>query len=206
MSENQPLVSHAAVFANEAPILGLLLAAGGDPNAPGFEPPLCWCTHHDNGAGAKLLIRYGAIVDWEDADGMTALGRAAFAHEGRVARVLVDAGANVNHVNRYGMTPLTLGIASPEIVRLLLPKHPVLPRSLISYSPLGYGLPDLPSDWLKSPKVIEHEKWLVVKMLVKAGVCYMPRTGGGAQNSGRTWEYPCLLKLLSLSPHSAEQR
>ncbi len=59
---------------------------------------------------AGLLIRYGAAIDLEDNNGNTPLGRATFASQGRgeLISLLLKAGADRNHPNKYGQTPLNL--------------------------------------------------------------------------------------------------
>lgn len=59
---------------------------------------------------ARLLIRHAATVDVEDNHGNTPLGRAVFESQGRgvMISILLDAGADRNHQNKYGKTPMDL--------------------------------------------------------------------------------------------------
>jgi uncharacterized protein len=59
---------------------------------------------------AALLISHGASVDVEDRHGNTSLWRAVFNSRGRgdLITVLLNAGANRNHRNKHGKTPIDL--------------------------------------------------------------------------------------------------
>jgi uncharacterized protein len=63
-------------------------------------------------------------VDGIDDDGITPLGWAAFANQVGVGRLLIERGADVNHVDKKGMTPLlwaaSVDYGTSEMVDLLL--------------------------------------------------------------------------------------
>jgi ankyrin repeat protein len=67
-------------------------------------------------------LREGASPRWRDEQGLTALSYAAHQGEVRIARRLLDAGADVNHVDHDGMTPLMWAVQGDHLamVRLLL--------------------------------------------------------------------------------------
>jgi hypothetical protein len=71
---------------------------------------------------AKMLIRAGCPVDFEGADGMTAVHTFALDDNDEVIRELVGAGADVNHGDIRGITPLmqAAGCGHTATVRLLL--------------------------------------------------------------------------------------
>ncbi len=70
------------------------------------------------------LIVLGANLDWQDEDNynFTALHRAAGYGRVEIARMLIDAGANLNVQNTWGNTPLRMGAGNGrvEIVRMLI--------------------------------------------------------------------------------------
>jgi ankyrin repeat protein len=71
----------------------------------------------------KLLAGRGAKVDAVDPQGLTQLSMAALAHKNGTVRALLELGANPNHVDKLGLTPLkhTVGIQhlSPETAEIL---------------------------------------------------------------------------------------
>jgi len=71
----------------------------------------------------KLLIAGGAAVDATDPQGLTQLSAAALSHKNATVKALLEAGADPNHRDKLGMTPLqhTTGIQnlSPETAELL---------------------------------------------------------------------------------------
>jgi ankyrin repeat protein len=54
----------------------------------------------------RATLDCGAKIDAPDADGVTALGWAAIGNVTPVAKLLIERGADVNHVDRFGMTAL----------------------------------------------------------------------------------------------------
>jgi hypothetical protein len=55
---------------------------------------------------ANTLLDLGAPVDFADGNGITMLGRTVLNNEVEMARALIARGANVNVVDKLGMTPL----------------------------------------------------------------------------------------------------
>jgi hypothetical protein len=188
----QSLLSVASELRQDTGILALLLAAGANPNGASFESPLVCSTHRDNSSATRLLLAYGAKFDARDEGGMTALGWAALGHCSECVRLLLRAGANVNAVDNVGMTPFLYGITSLPIVRLMIPKHPFLPKSLASYErPIGDLGAQLPAS--------ESEEWAVMSLLVKTGVCFKQGVSRPSKATpNRRWEYAALLKFLGL--------
>jgi ankyrin repeat protein len=72
-------------------------------------------------AAVRALLAEGADIDARDKHGSTALHWALYdiGHP-RVARVLIDAGANVRLINDLGQTPLMLAGSDEDMVRRLL--------------------------------------------------------------------------------------
>jgi len=70
---------------------------------------------------ARLLIAHGAKVDTEDFHGNTPLARAVFNSQGKgdMISVLLDAGADRNHPNKHGQSPLNLAklIANYDVLQ-----------------------------------------------------------------------------------------
>jgi ankyrin repeat protein len=54
----------------------------------------------------RALLDIGAAVDKPEANGVTALGDAVLDNQVDMARLLIERGADVNHVDGFGMTPL----------------------------------------------------------------------------------------------------
>jgi ankyrin repeat protein len=57
-------------------------------------------------ATARALLDLGAPVDFADGNGITMLSRAVLNNEVEMARLLIQRGANVNSLDKLGMTPL----------------------------------------------------------------------------------------------------
>src|SRR5215467_9207772 len=72
----------------------------------------------------RLLLEHGADARAKTDAGLTALHRAAFHGNARLAKLLRDAGALVNVADDRGFTPLMMAVNSwrknPEVVRMLL--------------------------------------------------------------------------------------
>jgi ankyrin repeat protein len=74
----------------------------------------------------KYLLEKGAVVDCRDSEGKTPLIHACTGPFAAAARVLIEAGADVNaRESTEGFTPLMMaaGLGQPEVVRLLLEKQ-----------------------------------------------------------------------------------
>lgn len=71
----------------------------------------------------RMLLERGAPIDSRDGQGRTALLLATHGNHVEAARVLIDAGVNVDHVNRLGWTALLeaimLGDGSERYVRIV---------------------------------------------------------------------------------------
>ena len=74
--------------------------------------------------GKSLALGHGADVDMADCHGNTPLWRAVFNSQGRgeVIRVLLGAGADRNHRNKHGKTPMDLAesMANYNVLQYLL--------------------------------------------------------------------------------------
>jgi ankyrin repeat protein len=57
-------------------------------------------------ATTGAVLDCGALIDQPDDDGITPLGWAAIGNQTGAARVLIERGADLNHVDKKGMTPL----------------------------------------------------------------------------------------------------
>lgn len=86
-----------------------LVTAGADPNfaAGGGDTPLMLATFTCSLESAEFLLKHGALVNSTNNTGETALMNAAHAcWDGRVTRLLINSGANVNVKAKHGQTPL----------------------------------------------------------------------------------------------------
>jgi ankyrin repeat protein len=114
---------HYAALENKVDLVRSLLAAGADPSA---KDKTGWTPLHAAAQGystesASLLIQHRAQIDAEDAHGNTPLFRAVFESKGRgdLIALLRKAGADPNHKNRHGVSPLSLSrtIANYDVAR-----------------------------------------------------------------------------------------
>jgi ankyrin repeat protein len=103
------------------PLVVVMLASIAVSAAPG-DLRLVEAVKAGNDAAVRALLRQGAPVDADEADGTTALHWAVRADDEAVTRLLVRAGASVGAANRYGVTPLSLAAVngSARLVGLLL--------------------------------------------------------------------------------------
>jgi ankyrin repeat protein len=75
--------------------------------------PLQQAAYDGDADTCERLIKSGAAVDATDKYGVTALGFAVYQQRLAVARKLIDLGADVNHVDDEGRTPLIYTARAP---------------------------------------------------------------------------------------------
>ncbi|HKH74707.1 MAG TPA: ankyrin repeat domain-containing protein [Vicinamibacterales bacterium] len=101
-----------ASYAGNAKSLKRLLAAGGKVDEPFIAigtsrtTPILGAFKFGDVEVANTLIDLGAPVDFADGNGITMLGRSVLNNEVEMARALIARGANINVVDKLGMTPL----------------------------------------------------------------------------------------------------
>jgi ankyrin repeat protein len=73
---------------------------------------------------ARALFDLGAPIDFADGNGITMLGRSVLNNEIEMAKMLIARGANVNVVDKQGMTPLlwaaNIDFGDAAMIELLL--------------------------------------------------------------------------------------
>ena len=124
-SEGTNLTLLEAVRANNVERVRVLLADGADPNTKDANDAstLMYAALYSGPGILNLLIAGGADLKLQDQNGLTALGWAA--HSKESAKVLLDAGADVNAKSKLGGTPLLIAAAYPGntgLLRLMLEK------------------------------------------------------------------------------------
>jgi ankyrin repeat protein len=101
-----------ASYAGNAKSLKRLLAAGGKVDeafiaiGTSRTTPMLGAFKFGDVEVATTLLDLGAPVDFADGNGITMLGRTVLNNEVGMARALIARGANVNVVDKLGMTPL----------------------------------------------------------------------------------------------------
>src|SRR3954471_15329039 len=101
-----------ASYAGNAGILARLAAAGANTNLPMLllgssrETPMLGAFKFGDMDVAQALLDLGAPVDFADGNGITMLGRTVLNNDLPMARMMIARGADVNHVDKLGMTPL----------------------------------------------------------------------------------------------------
>ncbi|XP_054643652.1 ankyrin repeat domain-containing protein 50 [Dunckerocampus dactyliophorus] len=100
---------HVAAWQGSVDMVDLLLKHGANPNAQDAEgrPPLhsvAWTGRLD--IGRHLLAASGINIDLACHQGATALSIAAQEGQTNVVSVFLERGANPNHVDQYGRTPM----------------------------------------------------------------------------------------------------
>jgi len=126
-----------AAFAGDRENVALLKSKGADVDRPmlllGQFPatPLVIASELGDPEMAKDLITFGARLEQEDKDRMTALDWAVISNQTETARRLLEAGAKIDHVDAFGYTPLlyagTLDFGDSATAEMLL-KHGANPR------------------------------------------------------------------------------
>ncbi len=101
-----------AAMSGDVKTAKLLLAAGAE-REPRMKllgqftnTPVIIAATNDEVPMVRFLVEGGSRADEMDDDKITALGWAVLCNHPESARVLLKNGANVNHVDNYGMTPL----------------------------------------------------------------------------------------------------
>jgi ankyrin repeat protein len=101
-----------ASYAGNAKSLKRLLGAGGKLDeamiaiGTSRTTPMLGAFKFGDMEVARTLLDLGAPVDFADGNGITMLGRSVLNNEIEMARMLIARGANVNSVDKLGMTPL----------------------------------------------------------------------------------------------------
>ena len=132
-SQGQPLFNadplFLAAYAGNAEVLPDLLKAGasltGEMRLIGTSStdPISGAVRHGYLDVARVLVELGAAVDRTDAR-ITPLVKAVLGDQVEMARFLISKGADVNHVDGNGMTPLlyaaSIDFGSPAMIDMLL--------------------------------------------------------------------------------------
>jgi ankyrin repeat protein len=119
-----------ASYAGNARSLKRLLAAGGKLDeamiaiGTSRTTPMLGAYKFGDVDVAATLIDLGVPIDFADGNGITMLGRSVLNNEVEMARVLIARGANVNVVDKLGMTPLlwaaNIDFGDTAMIELLL--------------------------------------------------------------------------------------
>jgi ankyrin repeat protein len=119
-----------ASYAGNASVLKRLHDAGAKIDEPMLligtsrTTPLLGAFKFGDADVARALFDLGTPIEFADGNGITMLGRAALNNEVGMARELIGRGANVNVVDKLGMTPLlwaaSMDFGDPAMIELLL--------------------------------------------------------------------------------------
>jgi uncharacterized protein len=119
-----------AAYAGNATSLKRLKEAGDSVEAPmdligtSRTTPLMGAARFGDIPVATALMDLGALPDKVDGSGMTALDRAVLGNQVEMAKLLIARGADVNHLDKLGMTPLlyaaSIDFGDAAMVDLLL--------------------------------------------------------------------------------------
>lgn len=108
-----PLI--AATLANDITEVRSLLASGTDPNQVYHTNTALTYAARDGFTGiARLLLDYGAEVNWIDGEGVTPLILAAFKGHTELAQLLLDHGADPTIVDQWHRTALDYALRRGE--------------------------------------------------------------------------------------------
>jgi len=132
-SQGQPLFNadplFLAAYGGNAEVLPDLLKAGASLNGEmrligtSSTDPISGAVRHAYLDVLDVLVKLGAPVDRTDMR-LTPLGKAVLGDQVEVAKFLIDKGANVNHVDGNGMTPLlyaaSIDFGTPRMIDMLL--------------------------------------------------------------------------------------
>ncbi|KAM9804709.1 uncharacterized protein ankrd50l [Neosynchiropus ocellatus] len=115
---------HVACWQGSLELVDLLLQHGANPNAQDTDgrPPMhsvAWTGHID--VGKRLLSVSGVHIDLACHQGATALSIAAQVGHTNIVAMLLEKGANPNHMDKYGRSPVKVAGKQKhfDIVRLL---------------------------------------------------------------------------------------
>src|SRR5688572_10071599 len=119
-----------ASYAGNASVLKRLQDAGAKIDDPmtligtSRTTPLLGAYKFGDTEVARTLFELGTPLEFADGNGITMLGRAALNNEVAMAKALIERGANVNVVDKQGMTPLlwaaSMDFGDPAMIELLL--------------------------------------------------------------------------------------
>jgi len=119
-----------ASYAGNAAVLKRLKDAGAKIDEPmtligtSRTTPLLGAFKFGDTDVARTLFELGTPLEFADGNGITMLGRSALNNEVAMAKTLIDRGANVNVVDKLGMTPLlwaaSMDFGDPAMIELLL--------------------------------------------------------------------------------------
>ena len=119
-----------ASYAGNAAVLKRLKDAGAKIDEPmtligtSRTTPLLGAFKFGDTEVARTLFELGTPLEFADGNGITMLGRSALNNEVAMAKTLIDRGANVNVVDKLGMTPLlwaaSMDFGDPAMIELLL--------------------------------------------------------------------------------------
>ena len=132
-SQGQPLFNadplFLAAYGGNAEVLPDLLKAGASLNGEmrligtSSTDPISGAVRHGYLDVLDVLVKLGAAVDRTDAR-LTPLGKAVLGDQVEVAQFLISKGADVNHVDGNGMTPLlyaaSIDFGTPRMIDMLL--------------------------------------------------------------------------------------
>jgi len=116
---------------NHAPTMQVLLEAGADPSIMGNNSSALYlASYYDKADVVEALLKYNPKLEFVPPIGSewTALSAASSNGHAEVVRLLLEAGANVNHKSRLGETPLHYAVSNnrEDIVHIIMEFRPNL--------------------------------------------------------------------------------